>query len=58
MESILTDIASQDELSTAITAGFNYMSGDAVAGLIETPGFIENVRLDHMPRSSGTQYAP
>lgn len=58
MESILTDIASQDELSTAITAGFNYMSGDAVAGLIETPGFTENVRLDHMPRSGGAQHAP
>lgn len=58
MESILTDIASQDELSTAITAGFTYLSGDAIAGTIETPGFTEHVRLDHMPRPGSAQPTP
>jgi len=58
MESILTDIVSHDDLSTGIAAGFTYLSGDAVAGMIETPGMIEAIKLDHMPRSGGAQLTP
>jgi len=58
MECILTEIATHDQLSTGIAAGFTYLSGEAVAGMIETPGFIETIKLDHMPRASGAQPTP
>jgi hypothetical protein len=58
MECILTDIGTHDDLSTGITAGFTHLSGDAVAGMIETPGLADATRLDHMPRPSGAQPTP
>lgn len=53
MECVLTDAVSHDDVSTAIAAGFTYFSGDAVAGLIETPGLIDGLRADHILRQIG-----
>lgn len=48
MECVLTDASSRDDVTTGIATGFTYLSGDAVAGMVETPGFIQGVRADHL----------
>lgn len=61
MECVLTDAGSHDDLSTALAAGFTYMSGDAVAGMIEMPGFIDGLSADHILKrigSAGSGHSP
>lgn len=53
MECVLTDAMSHDDVSTAIAGGFTYFSGDAVAAMIETPGFVDGLRADHILRQIG-----
>lgn len=53
MESVLAYAASHDDVSTAIAAGFSYISGDAVAPIIDTPGGAETLRPDHILRQLG-----
>lgn len=48
MECIMTDASSHDDVSTGIAAGFTFVSGDAVAGMVETPGHIQGIRADHL----------
>jgi hypothetical protein len=58
LECILTDIASHDGLSAGIAAGFTFLSGEAVAGMIETPGFLSDTKTDHIQRQSGHAPVP
>lgn len=53
MECVLTDAMSHDDVSTAIAGGFSYFSGDAVAAMIDTPGFVDGLRADHILRQIG-----
>ena len=53
LECILTDIASHDGLSAGIAAGFTYLAGEAVAGMIDTPGFLSETKTDHIQRQAG-----
>jgi hypothetical protein len=48
MECILTDATSHDDVSTGIATGFTFVSGDAVAGMVATPGHIQGIRADHL----------
>jgi len=48
-ESILTGVASRDDLHAAVTAGVTFVQGQAVAPLLETPGYDEGLAADHIP---------
>ncbi len=52
LECILTDADSMDDVSTAVAAGFTYLLGDAVAPLMDTPGMVRGLRIDHILRAS------
>lgn len=46
---ILTNINSRDDLRTGIAAGFDIIWGDAVSGMVDTPGLLDGLRSDHIP---------
>lgn len=54
MESVLAFASSHDDVSTAIAAGFSFIEGDAVAPIVETPGFAETLKPDHILRQIGS----
>lgn len=54
MESVLAFVSSQDDISTAIAAGFSFIEGDAVAPIVETPGFADALKQDHILRQIGS----
>lgn len=54
LECILTDADSMDHVSTGVAAGFTYLLGDAVAPLLDTPGKVRGLRMDHILRAGST----
>lgn len=54
MECILSDATSHDDVSTAVAVGFTFVLGDAVAPIIETPGYSEGLRAEHILRQAGS----
>ncbi|MBP7064404.1 hypothetical protein [Ferrovibrio sp.] len=54
LECILTDADSMDDVSTGVAAGFTYLLGDAVAPLLDTPGMVRGLRMDHILRAGNT----
>lgn len=49
LESVLVGAASRDDVAIGVAAGFTYVSGDAVASAVNTPGFVNGLRCDHLP---------
>lgn len=52
-ECIITDLATSDDVSTAIAVGCTYVTGPAVAPLIDTPGVVEGLTAAHILRHAG-----
>lgn len=46
---ILANINSRDDLRTGVAAGFDIIWGDAVSGMVDTPGLLDGLRSDHIP---------
>jgi hypothetical protein len=53
MECVLTEVHSHDDVSTGVAAGFTYLSGDAVAPMLDTPGLSDGLKADHILRHAG-----
>lgn len=46
---ILANINNRDDLRTGVAAGFDIIWGDAVSGMVATPGLLDGLRSDHIP---------
>lgn len=53
MECVLTEVDSHDDVSTGVATGFTYLSGDAVAAMLDTPGQVDGLKADHILRHAG-----
>ncbi len=52
-ECIITDLETSDNVSTAIAVGSTYVTGKAVAPMIDTPGAVEGLTATHILRHAG-----
>lgn len=52
-ECIITDLETSDDVSTAIAVGSTYVTGKAVAPMIDTPGVVEGLTATHILRHAG-----
>lgn len=48
-ESILSNVSSRDELAIGVAADFSFLSGNAIAPMLETPGLRGGLTSDHIP---------
>jgi len=53
MECILTEVGSHDDVATGVATGFTYLSGDAVAAMVDTPGQVDGLKAEHILRHAG-----
>jgi hypothetical protein len=53
LESLLSNITTNEELNAGNNAGFSFLIGDAVAPMIATPGHRQALRGDHIPQRPG-----
>ncbi|WP_341704525.1 hypothetical protein [Ferrovibrio sp.] len=51
VEAILSEAHHADDIHAAVTAGFTFVQGNAVAPLIDTPGYREGLGTSHIPAS-------
>ncbi|WP_428246175.1 hypothetical protein [Ferrovibrio sp.] len=56
LESVLTDVDGQEDVTMGTAAGFTYLVGKAVAGLVETPGLVSGTGHS-VPHASAMQLA-
>lgn len=56
-ESVLSDVDRPDDIATGSAAGFTYLVGKAVAGLVDTPGQSPPGRLAQLAIATGRQPA-